>query len=233
MTRSARKRKGMSWELIGIVAVLAIFLVFGIYSMAGSGAQGELTAPSFIVVTDESIERGVTDDGHPYLGSASAPVTVYEFADFQCPHCRNFSEAGTPELRDEYIVPGKARLVWVNNPILGDESIAAAKAAFCAAEQGKFWEYHDWLFANQASLYNSGAFSTDRLNQMAAAVEGIDTTSFADCLSTSEAADAVSRDQQFGAESNVEQTPSFLIGDTLIEGGDIAKVKEAIDAAGG
>jgi protein-disulfide isomerase len=174
----------------------------------------------------------MTEDGRPYLGSAAAPVTVYEFADFQCPHCRDFSHLATPTLRDEYIATGRARLVWVNNPILGDESTQAAKAGHCAAEQGEFWAYHDWLFANQAALYNSGAFSTDRLTQMAAAVEGMDATAFGECLSSTEAAEAVSRDQQFGRESGVSQTPSFLVGKTLVEGGDLQKVKEAIDAAG-
>jgi protein-disulfide isomerase len=234
MSKTSRKRKGMSWELVGIAAILAVFVVGVIYVLLAGGGDSAVNAPTLTLLEPGSTtETGMTADGRPYLGSADAPVTVYEFADFQCPHCKNFSETGLVQLKSDYLDTGKARLVWVNFPIIGDDSVAAAKGAHCAAEQGQFWTFHDWLFENQTTRENSGAFSSDRLNQMAQQVPDMDAQAFSECLASTEAADSVETDQQLGRDHGVSQTPSFVIGEQLVEGGDLPGVEQAIDAAGG
>jgi protein-disulfide isomerase len=186
----------------------------------------------FAVNPDDPIETGTTDDGRPYMGQADAPVTIYEFADFQCPHCRDYSRGAGEEVKRDLLETGRARLVWVNFPILGDESVQAAKAATCAHEQGQFWAFHDWLFANQSIRRNSGAFSEARLNEMAALVDGIDADAFATCMDSSEIADRVQDDLGLGNENSVTQTPSFLVGDTVV-GGTLNEITQAVTAAGG
>jgi protein-disulfide isomerase len=185
----------------------------------------------FAVDPDNPIETGSTDDGRPYMGNADAPVTIFEFADFQCPHCRDYSRGAGEEVKRDLIETGKARLVWVNFPILGDESEQAAKAALCAHEQDQFWTYHDWLFANQSIQRNSGAFSEERLLEMAGLIDGIDAAAFATCMSDSATAEKVQADQTFGTENAVSQTPSFLVGDQVV-GGSLNEITQAVSAAG-
>ena len=229
-----RKKGGVSWELVGIVAILGIFVVGGIYWVAQSGSGGDaLVAPMYFAVDPDSpIETGSTDDGRPYMGQADAPVTIYEFADFQCPHCRDYSRGAGEEVKRDLIESGKARLVWVNFPILGDESVQAAKAALCAHEQDQFWTFHDWLFANQSVQRNSGAFSEERLLQIAALIDGLDAAEFETCMSDSAIAERVQADQAMGTENAVSQTPSFLVGDQVV-GGSLSEITQAVTAAGG
>lgn len=229
-----RNRSGVSWELVGIVTIMGIFIVGGLFWLVERQGAEPVASPLFMSLDpNDPIENGQTDDGRPYMGKADAPVTIYEFADFQCPHCREFSRTTAADVKSELLATGKARLVWVNYPILGDESTQAAKGATCATEQGQFWTYHDWLFANQTTARNSGAFSETNLNAMAAAIPDIDAAAFAACLTDGATADLVKTDQEFGAENSVQQTPSFLIGDSVIVGGTLEELSAAVSAAGG
>jgi protein-disulfide isomerase len=225
----------MSWELIGIIGVVAVLVVGGLYAALGGGGDAApegIQAPSFAAVSD-GIETGVTDDGRPYMGSAAAPVTVYEFADFQCPHCKDFSQISATDFKNKYVSTGQAKLVWVNYPIMGDESTHAAKGAVCATEQGQFWAYHDWVFANQPIQTNSGRFSSDGLAEIVAEIPAIDSAAFQTCMDAAETASRVQEDQAFGRDEAVESTPSFKVGDTIVVGGDVPKLNEAVGAAQG
>ena len=83
-------------------------------------------------------------------GSPTAPVTVYEISDFQCPYCARFWLETMPLLEREYVVPGKVKFVFVNFPLpMHPNAVPAAELAMCAARQGKFWQVHDLLFRNQ------------------------------------------------------------------------------------
>src|SRR5438094_9986075 len=84
-------------------------------------------------------------------GSATAPVTVYEMADFQCPACRMFAVTVLPTLDSEYVRTGKVRWVFINLPLtsIHPNAVAAAQVAVCAARQGRFWPTHDLLYRQQ------------------------------------------------------------------------------------
>ena len=84
-------------------------------------------------------------------GSATAPITVYEMSDFQCPYCRRFAQETWPTLEREYVATGKVRWVFVNYPLtsLHSNAVPAAEAALCAGKQGAFWPVHDLLFQYQ------------------------------------------------------------------------------------
>lgn len=234
MAQKRKRQGGVSWELIGIVAVLGVFVVGILYWVAQGGSSGSaVTPPSEAALKpapDITLESGMTDDGRPYVGKADAPVTVMEFADFQCPHCRDFSQIDAKAIKTDYVAKGVVKLVWVNFPFLGDESIQAARAATCAGEQGKFWEMHDWLFANQAAASNSGGFAPARLQEMAAGI-GLDAEAFGACLDDEATAERVKADRQFGDENGVDSTPSFMIGDTMLKGATVQSLRDAIDAA--
>ena len=225
--------RGISWQLIGIAAVLAVLVIGGLITLLDSG-DSDIESP-IVITKEESLGIGECTDpeGRPCLGDDDAPVTLYEFADFQCPHCADHSQLYAKSIKRDYIATGKAKLVWVNFSFLGDESKAAAAAGLCAQDQGYFWELHDWMFENQATLANTGGFSRARLEQMAVSA-GVDGDAFKACLEDDSIAQQVEADTAFARESGVESTPSFVIGDTKVEGSGVDAVKaigSAIEAA--
>lgn len=225
------KRRGIAWELVGLLAVVAVFLVGFLIWVASPDGADELKPPEVQTLGSElNLESGLTEDGRPYLGAADAAVTVYEFADFQCSHCGQFTREQAVEIKRDYLATGKASLIWVNYPVFGDESDQAAKFAICASEQGRFWDAHDWLFANQATVPESHSFSSERLDQIGQEV-GMDLTALQACVADPATADRLQADKDFGNENSVGSTPSFLVGERLIVGADIPELRAAMDAA--
>jgi len=161
-------------------------------------------------------------------GQADAPVTVAEYLDFQCPVCRRAEVGLLPIIEEEYIATGKARLEVHPIAILGDESVLAAEAAQCAGEQGKFWEFHDTLFANQAGE-NKGAFSKDRLKQMAEALQ-LDRQAFGSCLDSGRYEAAVKGATQASKSVGVQGTPTFFVNGVRAEN-SVDSLRQAIEAA--
>lgn len=103
------------------------------------------------------------------IGNVDAPITVIVYVDFQCPFCGKFFIETEQTAFASYIKDGKIKLVSRDFAFLGDESLKAAEAARCAGDQGKFWEYHDYLFTHQKSE-NQGAFSNLNLKTFAKTV---------------------------------------------------------------
>ncbi len=157
-------------------------------------------------------------DGSPVLGNAKAPITIVEFGDYQCPFCQRYHQNNQPMFISEYVNTGKARFVWKDYAFLGQESLWAAEASRCANEQGKFWQYHDYLYNNQGAE-NSGAFSKDNLKKFALAL-GLNTTQFNACLDTEKYGSLVQRDTQAGSAIGVNGTPATFINGKLVVGPD-------------
>jgi protein-disulfide isomerase len=142
------------------------------------------------------------------IGSANASVTIDEWADFQCPACRNFAalQAGLDQavLRD-----GNARFVFHHMAFLGPESILAAEAAECAGDQGRFWAYHDRLYAAQNGE-NRGTFSAEHLKQFATTV-ALDQGVFNGCLESHKYVSRVQQETQAGVQLGVNSTPTLFV----------------------
>ncbi len=102
------------------------------------------------------------------LGDPNAPVTIIEYGDYQCPFCARFYTDVEQFIRDEYIASGKVKMVFRNYAFLGPESVAAAEAAECAKDQGKFWEYHDQLYEaeNKDGREHNGNLAKDLFVQI-------------------------------------------------------------------
>ena len=152
-------------------------------------------------------------------GLDTAPVTVVEFSDFQCPFCLRAFETTNQQLWDLYVAEGKVRFVYKHYAILGEESIWAAEASECAADQGKFWEYHDELFrqAKITAAENVGAFTKDKLIGFAEAM-GLDMARFTPCLENDETRERVDADGIEGQEFQVSATPTFFINNIRMMG---------------
>ncbi len=145
----------------------------------------------------------------PVRGSSSAPVTIVEFGDYQCPKCDAWFKNEEPTIKANYIDTNKAKLYFVDFPFLGADSQVAAQAAYCAGDQGKYWEYHDYLYNNQGNI-QSGWASSSNLKSYASTL-GLDTTKFNSCLDSGKYASQVSHNKQVGASKGVQGTPAFFI----------------------
>jgi protein-disulfide isomerase len=144
----------------------------------------------------------VVSTGHPTIGPADAPITIVEFGDFQCPFCKR-AQPTLKEVLARY--PKKVRLVYMDFPLpFHPHALDAAKAARCAEEQGKFWEYHDGLFADQSKE------SPADLKKLAKQL-GLNTTQFDSCFEKAKYQSAIEKDVAEGKRLGVDGTPSFYI----------------------
>jgi protein-disulfide isomerase len=148
-------------------------------------------------------------DGSPLRGDPNAPITLVEFGDFQCPNCARFATNTEPQLEKEYFDTGKVNMVFKHVPIYGPDSLTAAMAAQCAADQGKFWQFHDLLYNNRKAE-NSGWASAENMKKFASEL-GLDRTKFDSCLDSGKYKSLVENDFAFAREMGVSGTPSFII----------------------
>ncbi|MBI2050628.1 MAG: thioredoxin domain-containing protein [Parcubacteria group bacterium] len=144
----------------------------------------------------------------PARGAANPAAVMYEYADFSCTHCADF-QAVLSRILAKY--PNEARIVWKDFPFLSQSSKDAAVAARCAAQQGKFWEYQNWLFANQ------GDFSPSALLEGAARL-GLDEARFTECRSDDTIPALVERDFAEGRALGITETPTLVIGGVALVG---------------
>lgn len=154
--------------------------------------------------------------GIPVLGDNNAPVTIVEFADFQCPFCGEWQKTIFQELKSKYIETGKARFVFMDYAFLGDESTRAAQAARCANDQNRFWEYHDLLYTKQSGE-NEGAFVDDNLKQFAKELK-LNEDEFNSCFDSNKYASQLNSDIVKADEYGVISTPTIYINGNKLEG---------------
>jgi protein-disulfide isomerase len=165
------------------------------------------------------------------LGRPSAPVTIVEFGDYQCTNCGAFARDTEPALIRMYVDTGVVRLVWRDFPWVDAQSVAAAVAARAAGMQGKFWAYHDYLFAHQSPDEHSGLVTGAYLRSVARRL-GLNISLFNRDVTDPALAAAVRADKAFGEGLGVPGTPAFLISDRPFFGAQpLSAFKAAIAAA--
>lgn len=173
----------------------------------------------------------VSADDDAFLGKKDAPVTIIEFSDFQCPFCRKFAEDTLPQLKKEYVDTGKARLVYRDFPLsFHPAAIPAAQGAECAKEQGKFWQLHDIMYAEQAKQ-GSGTvqFTADDVKKWAVQA-GVNAEKFNQCLDSGKYKQEVEKDIADGTAAGVSGTPAtFVNGRAVIGAQPFAAFKVIID----
>src|SRR3989337_1946908 len=155
----------------------------------------------------------------PVEGDKDAPITIIEFGDYQCPKCKGWFQNEKSKITSNYITKGIAKLYFLDSAWLGDDSITAAQATYCADDQGKFIEYHSTLYNNQAGIQDGWA-NMDALKQFAKDLE-LDAEMFNECLDSGIYADRVSHNTEVGASLGVVGTPYFFI---VGPEGDIKKI---------
>ena len=206
-------------------AVAATFVI-PVELPAGTGSVAPIVAPS------ATTPASLPSSGRA-LGDPAAPVTLDVWGDFQCPNCKNFAQTVLPQLVDKYVATGKVRVVYhdfivIDSATGGHESADAANAARCAADQGEFWVFQDWLWANQGPE-GTGAFSNVRLLQIGAQA-GLDMRTFQPCVDADTHAAAVQAESA-SASTSMPGTPTVMLNGTPLSSYDFATVSAAIDLA--
>jgi protein-disulfide isomerase len=205
---------------VGAVAVGLVVVLFasGVLGGRGSSSTGELLIP--IRPTPPEL----VDKANPRaVGPATAPVTIEVWSDFQCPACGAFARTIEPDLVEEFVRPGTVRVVYrdlafIDRGAVDGESQQSAAAARCAGDQGKFWQYHDYLMENQKDE-NKGAFRRERLDQIATAVS-LDMAAFRSCMDDTDAPEqATKAETAQGSAAGVSSTPTLAINGVLQRAG--------------
>lgn len=159
--------------------------------------------------SDQITRTKLIQNGSPIKGDPSAPITILEWGDYQCTFCYRFHETTLDKIDSEYIQKGKVNLVFKDFPLNGPDSILAAEAAYCAQDQGKYWQYHDELYKNWGGE-KTGWVTRISLNAFGTTVN-LDLDKFNQCLDAHKYQDKVNLLYQFGKYIGIDATPSFLI----------------------
>ncbi|MEA4907957.1 MAG: thioredoxin domain-containing protein [Chloroflexi bacterium] len=218
-----KRQRAQNRQRITIIAIIAGFALLIAAVLIWPSLQ-----PVGDIATPESFPRPNAQG--LAMGDPDAPVHVEEFADFQCPGCQNFWQNMEHQIVTDYVETGKAYFTFTPLSFIDDnaatkESDNSAAAAYCAGDQNKFWEYHDFLFANQTGE-NIGAFNDRRLSAFASEA-GLDSNAFNQCYNGGKYKQQVIDNMTYSQENQVYQTPSFLVNGTLVTADLLAQTIDA------
>jgi len=155
-------------------------------------------------------KQDVAVGNYPPKGNPNAKVTIVAFEDFRCPFCEKLFTDTEPQLQKDYIDTGKVKFYYRNYQFLGPASVVAGNAGECANEQGKFWEFHDYMYKNQPTESDTSMYTTDNLTQVAGQL-GMNTSQFQSCLDSKKYDKNVSDDLAAGQKAGVSGTPTLFI----------------------
>ena len=201
-SQPAAKKSTLSPVVLLVLIGAAILVVAGIIILTTQANNKPLAA------TNRVGEGAV-------WGPANAPVKIIAYSDFGCSHCRDWAENQEKQLRADYEASGKVRYEYKSQNIGGTPTRDAANAAECAADQGKFWDYHDALFSRQGTAANP--FAKPLLKRYGAEL-GLDAAKFDPCVDQNLHYDKVRADESEATSKGVDSTPTFFIDDKKVMG---------------
>lgn len=232
---TAKKKSGTQpfyYVLGGLAAIGVLAIAFTVIRSRGGGAALE-PVPVEGLNNQQLVEKaqGIK------LGPDNAPVKMLVFSDFMCPYCGTFAAQIEPQLKTEFITPGKLQLVFYDFPLGGSHvhSFLAARAARCAGDQNKFWEYHDMLFGR---LQDWGMQQAPPVGDLVEYSEtlGLDRGQFEDCVKSDKYQDVVSASRQLGDALGVNSTPTLIVNGKRVRGEiglDMPALRELLNAEAG
>lgn len=207
-------------KILSGAGIITLILVVGAALIMGGGSSTSQTLSS-------SQEKILVRPDSNQISTSSAKVTLVEFGDYQCPACKAAYSIVKQLLNDE---KGKINFVFRSFAFLGQESTWAAEAAECAVPEGKFWQYHDYLYEHQGAE-NSGVFSKTNLESFASTLN-LNTEQFKFCLETDKYSQKVTNDLADGKELGVNSTPTFFLnGEKMVGVSSYSDLKSKVEAA--
>jgi protein-disulfide isomerase len=234
--RSTLRARLAPVALAGALALLSSVTACGAQQPSGGGerqAQGEPRVAGAAVSNDSLLK--IADRGR-MKGAETAPVTILEVSDFQCPYCRQWAEQTYAKLDSAYIKTGKVKLVFIHYPLPNHaEAYPASKAALCAGVQGQFWPMHDRIFATQRE-WGGSTDAAQRFARFATELK-LDAAQYRDCYDNDRVAAVVMNDVSGVAGAGIRGTPTFILNGQQALNGAVSfeEMSQAIDAllAGG
>jgi protein-disulfide isomerase len=208
-----RKRKQYAGYGLGAALVLALIGIVGAQMLGGGGDTSAL----------DKLED------QPTLGPEDAEVTVIEFGDYSCHHCKSFHMESFPQLKSNYIDTDKVNFKFVNYAFLAQSSTDAAAASECVYNQDKeqFWDYHDAIFRNAGT---GNWATTDNLVGLAREnTEGLDYDQLRSCINGKKTLDEVQQDKRIGSQAGVSGTPAIYVNGNKVNGYEYQTIKSAIE----
>ncbi len=236
----AEKRSGSTGgsDMKRFYMVLALVAVVGVgvvgYSLFSGATSSAVTAPVEVEGLDDPTTLLEMAKGVEY-GNPDATVAIWEFADYQCPACQVFAGQVKPQLDLAYVETGKVKYVYYDYPLQQHQNaFLAARAARCAGEQDRYWDFHDRLFQTQGEWQFSNSAGRDFRGS--AGDLGLDESAFAACLDSDRHADVVTANMRLGNELRVNATPTIMVvpeGSMPIRLTDFAwpTIQEAVEGA--
>ena len=230
LRREQAQRKARQTRMITIIAGVVVVATLAVIILIFAN-QPQAPVGAFATIVPGEWPQA---DGKA-LGPADAKVVVTEFADFQCPYCEVFSTDIQSQIITDYVTTGKIRyeyrhFIVIDSNVGGTESRRAAEASECAAEQDRFWDFHEILFANQVGE-GEGAFANNRLKAFAESLN-LNMTEFNSCFDGRKTQNKVTIDEAQARTFGVTGTPSLFVNGVRVSNPvDYPTVKAAIDAA--
>jgi protein-disulfide isomerase len=196
--------------MVVTVVACAVTIAAALVAVSAIGSRGETSSTVVSGSAETSaMLRGVPQHGN-VLGSPKAPVTITEYADFQCPYCARFSIETLPTLVQDYVRTGKVKLVFRGIAIIGPDSVPPLQAAFAAGEQNRLWNYAELVYRNQGEE-NSGWVSDGLLKSLGEAVPGLDAGKMMDARGSTSVQAAVTEAQNAWVNAGLRYTPTFVV----------------------
>ena len=211
-----RDSKKPFFVILGVVAVVGIALIA--MQARGSGPTPQIVA---------ELPPGDAGKAEPYVyGRADAPVIIAEFADFECPACAQFATLTEPDIRKRLADPGQVSIRFYDFPLdQHRNSVLASLSAACAADQNKFWEMHDRIFAGQDAWATRPGESDASANRRGsrlfaeyARAIGLDEAAWSTCVEEQRHLGRIRANRQLGIQRQVRSTPTFIVGGQMVPG---------------
>lgn len=218
----------------------AAIVIAGVLVGAGLmfGLRGNASTPSVSGSTPPSPSVNVKDvktAGHPYVGSANAPLVMAYWFDYQCPFCKQFDTTVLPTLVSKYADTGKLKIVFKDYAFLGKDSITGAEyeRALWALYPDKFFAWHEAMFRAQDQEGDQGFGNAASIDTLIAGIAGIDDAKIKANIAANKTKydEEIAADQTEGTSFGIQGTPGFIVGTRSIDGAvPLAQFESAIDA---
>ncbi|MDP2855992.1 MAG: thioredoxin domain-containing protein [bacterium] len=193
--------------IAGLVIGGAVIYTNGLKNVKGNGGS----TPTPVIGATKDLNILATDK---FLGETKAPLTIFEFSDYQCPYCSRYETLSRPTIIDNYVNTGKAKLTFRDYPLpFHSYAQKASEATLCAGDQNKYWEMHDALFVKQESGLED-VLSVDNIKKYAGGL-GLNAATFNNCLDSNKYQTQVTKNMQSGQDIGISGTPTVVIAKKL------------------
>lgn len=210
VVKSSKKPAGSNRAFYLVIAVIAIGGIAAL-TYASTRDKGIVNASPVDTTLPKVASQGYV------MGNPAAPVEITEFGDFECPACGRFAVLSEPDVRKNYVQTGKVRWRFIDYPLSGHRNTwQASRAAACADEQGKFWEFHDLLYQTQDRWNGEATDNPDKVMKDYARGLGLNASQFDQCIDSKKYQSKIQAHLSIAEQRKIMQTPTFIIGDQQV-----------------